>query len=144
MRTTLLVLSLLALSSNGARAAPTAEQRVLAAQELWKQAMVKKDRAAFEKVLHPDLTYAHSSGLVETKAQAIEHVMKSSAIWERVEFSDTQVRLHGRTAVVTGKVDYHQRGKEKVNVINLRVLTVWLEGAQGWQMIARQATRPSP
>jgi ketosteroid isomerase-like protein len=120
------------------------EGEVLAAQERWKQAMLKKDRAAFEKVLHPELRYAHSSGLTETRAQAIEHVLGSTAVWEKVEFADTQVRLHGDLALVTGRVDYHQRGKTKITVINLRVLSVWVKGPSGWQMIARQATRPTP
>jgi hypothetical protein len=59
---------------------------VLAAQDLWRQAMTRKDRAAFEKVLHPDLRYGHSSGLIETKPQAIQHVLGSTAIWERIDF----------------------------------------------------------
>jgi hypothetical protein len=29
-------------------------------------------------------------------------------------------------------------------VINLVVLTAWVKGPQGWQMIARQSTRPAP
>ena len=127
-----------------ARAVAPAEKEVLAAMETWKQAMVTKDRAKFDKVLHPDVSYAHSSGLIETKAQAIDHVVKGTAVWEAVNFADTRVRVLGNTALVTGKVDYHQRSKDKLTVINLLVLSVWLKGPQGWQMVARQATRPTP
>ena len=36
----------------------------------------------------------------------------------------------------------HQRNKDKPTTISkLTVLTVWVKGAQGWQMIARQAVR---
>jgi ketosteroid isomerase-like protein len=70
-------------------------------------------------------------------------VLKSDATWERVDFADTAVRVQGETALVTGKVDYHQRGKSgKATVIKLVVLSVWVKGPSGWQMIARQATRP--
>lgn len=120
------------------------EQEVLAAQDLWRQAMTRKDRAAFEKVLHPDLSYGHSSGLIETKAQAIQHVLGSSAVWERIEFRDTKVRVSGNTAYVTGKVDVHQRGKQNRTLIKLVVLSVWVKERAGWQMLARQATRPEP
>ena len=116
---------------------------VLAAQELWRQAMIKKDPAAFEKVLHPALSFGHSSGQLETKAQAIAHVLKSDATWERIDFADTTVRVQGETALVTGKVDYHQRGKSgKPTVIKLVVLSVWIKGPADWQMIARQTTGP--
>ena len=127
-----------------ASAATTPEQEVLAAQDLWRQAMTKKDRAAFEKVLHPDLRYGHSSGLIETKAQAIQHVLGSTAIWERIEFQDTVVKIQGDTAIVTGKVDVHQRGTKNRTLIKLVVLSIWKKGTPGWQMLARQATRPEP
>ena len=125
-------------------AATNPEQEVLAAQDLWRQAMTRKDRAAFEKVLHADLRYGHSSGLIETKAQAIQHVLGSTAIWERIDFQDTLVKVQGDTAIVTGKVDVHQRGTKNRTLIKLVVLSVWKKGPPGWQMIARQATRPEP
>ena len=125
-------------------AATNPEQEVLAAQDLWRQAMTRKDRAAFDKVLHADLRYGHSSGLIETKAQAIQHVLGSTAIWERIDFQDTLVKVQGDTAIVTGKVDVHQRGTKNRTLIKLVVLSVWKKGPPGWQMIARQATRPEP
>ena len=44
------------------------EKDVLGAMDAWKQATMKKDRAALDKLLHPDLTYSHSSGKTQTKA----------------------------------------------------------------------------
>src|SRR5262249_42876080 len=125
-----------------APAAPSGkEKEVLAALDAWKAAMMKKDRAAFEKVFHPDLTFAHSSGLIETKAQAIEHVCGGAATFEGIDFADTKVRVYGNTALVTGKVDYHQKENGTVNLVKLVVLTTWLKGPHGWQMVARQAAR---
>ena len=122
-------------------AASSDEKAVLAALDAWKEAMVKKDRAALEKIFHPDLSYAHSSAMVETKAQAIPHIVGSPG-WEAIELSDTTVRLQGKVAIVNGKTDMHQRNKDKPTTISkLVVLTVWVKGAKGWQMIARQAVR---
>jgi ketosteroid isomerase-like protein len=128
-------------------AAPTAfaaspgEKAVLAALDAYKDAMVKQDRAALEKVFHAELSYGHSSAMVESKAQAIPHIVDGSG-WEAIEFSDTTVRVKGNLALVNGKTDMHQRNKGKPTTISkLVVLTVWLKGPQGWQMIARQAVR---
>ena len=121
-------------------AASSGEKAVLAALEAWKVAMLKQDRAALEKIFHSELSYAHSSALVETKEQAIGHVLRSAG-WEAIDFADTTVRLQGKVAIVNGKLDMHQRGKDKITVAKLIALTVWVKGPKGWQMIARQAVR---
>jgi ketosteroid isomerase-like protein len=129
-----------------ARAADAgAEKAVLAAQDAWKQALIKKDRAAFDKVLHPDLRYGHSDGHIEDKATAIKMIVDGAADWQAVNFADTNVRVLGNTAFVTGKVQYLEREHGQLSEINLVVLSAWVKEARGaWQMIARQATRPAP
>jgi ketosteroid isomerase-like protein len=128
-----------------AAAADPAEKPVLAALETWKQALIKKDRAAFEKVLHPDLVYGHSDGHFEDKATCIKMIVDGKAVWEAVDFADTKVTIRGgNTAFVTGKVEYREREDGKLFQIKLAVLSVWVKGPQGWQMIARHATRPTP
>jgi len=144
MRTSILALCLSVLGAAPALAGAPAEKEVLAAMDAWKQAMIKKDRAVLDKLLHPDLTYGHSSGVVENKAQAIEHVMSTKVEYVGINFSDTKVRLQGRTALVTGKADLQERTDGKDRTVNLVVLSVWVKGAPGWQMIGRQATKPTP
>ncbi len=116
------------------------ERGVLAALDAWKDAMLKRDAAALEKIFHEDLSYGHSSAQVETKAQAIPHAVNSAG-WEKIDLSDTTVRLHGNVAVVNGKTDMHQRGKDKISISKLIMLTVWVKNGKSWQMLARQAVR---
>jgi ketosteroid isomerase-like protein len=140
MRRFLVAFILLALVPPVAFASP-AEKEVLEAMDLWKQAMLKKDVAAFDKVFHPDLTFGHSSGLMENKTQATDHVVKSTTVYEDVRFADTKVSVIGNTALVTGKVKYLKHPKDQqVIVQDLVVLSVWVKTAKGWQMRARQAT----
>ena len=135
----LLSAALLAPAANDA----TAEKDILAALDIWRQAVIKRDRASLEKVLHPDLVYCHSNGLIETRAQQVQHMVGSSVDYEAIDFADTVIRVRGAMAMVTGKVVYHQVSKKgDKTVIKLAVFTVWTKGAQGWQMIGRQSTRP--
>jgi hypothetical protein len=147
MRKLVLLLSAFAfvLVVSPAFAAAPNEKSVLAALEAWKEAMLKKDRAALEKLFHADLTYTHSSAATETKAQAIPHIVDGLG-WEAMSFADTTVRIQGNVALVNGKLDMHQRNKDKPTTISkLLNLTVWVKGKgkdyDGWQMIARQAVR---
>jgi hypothetical protein len=125
-------------------AAPTgskAEKDVLAAMDAYKEAMIHKDGATLDKLLSNDLTYTHSGGQLETKADVIKSIASGKTIVEAMDFSDTSVRLYGNIALVKGKVDlYHS----KTNIVHMNVLHVWMKGPQGWQMVARQATRLIP
>src|SRR5690349_15369800 len=112
MRTTVLALAAVCLLAGQpgqpALAAAPAEKEVLAAMDAWKQAMVTKDRAGLDKLLHADLSYGHSSGVVENKAEAIQHVVGNAGTYVSITFADTKVRVRGTTALVTGKADYDE------------------------------------
>ncbi len=144
MKNLALAIGLCLLFAAPAGAASNDEKDVEVALEIWRQALLKKDKAAFDKVLHPEVVYGHSNGDLEDKATAIKHVVDGAATWEAVELTDTKIRVRGNTAFVTGKVMYRERETEKLEVVNLAVLSVWVKGKAGWQMIARQATRPKP
>src|SRR5947209_13235676 len=95
-----------------------AERDVLAAMDAWKQATMKKDGAALDKLLHPDLTYSHSSGMNQTKAEVLKAVTTGKATTEAIEFSDTTLRVYGNTALVRGKVDMRNNTAGKSTTSN--------------------------
>ncbi len=121
-----------------------AEKEVLAAMDAWKQATMKKDRAALDRLLHEDLTYSHSSAQNQTKAEVLDSVMNGKATVEGIEFADTKVRVYGSTALVKGKVDITNNTAGKSTTAHLDILHVWIKGSHGWQLVARQATRLTP
>jgi len=121
-----------------------AEKEVLAAMEAWKQATLKKDGAALDKLLSNDLTYSHSSGHTQTKAEVLQSVTAGKATVEAIDFSATTVRVYGNTALVKGNVDIRNNTDGKSTTANLNILHVWVKGPQGWQMVARQATKLAP
>jgi ketosteroid isomerase-like protein len=130
-----------ALIVSAASTGSKADKEVLAAMDAYKEAMIHKDGAALDKLLSNDLTYTHSGGQLETKADVIKSITTSKTIVEAMDFSDTTVRVYGNMALVKGKVDlYHS----KTNIVHMNVLHVWMKTPQGWQMIARQATRLIP
>lgn len=118
-----------------------AEAEVMAAMEAWRHAMMKRDGAALERLYHPDLSYGHSNGSIETKPEAIQHIVTSKTNYAAVDLVDTKVRVHGNFALVTGRVNYKQVTDGKPSDVKLFVLHVWTRGPEGWQMIGRQATR---
>jgi ketosteroid isomerase-like protein len=117
------------------------EKDVLGAMDAWKQATMKKDRAALDKLLHPDLTYSHSSGMTQTKTDVLDAVTKGKSKVEAIDFSDSTVRIYGKTALVKGTVDITNSTDGKSTKSHLSILHVWIKDGQGWQMVGRQATK---
>ena len=119
---------------------PGDEKDVLAAMDAYKNAMIHKDAAVLQKLLSEDLTYIHSAGQHETKADVLKGITSGKTIIERIDFTETAVRFYGKTALVQGRVDLWHSA---TNIVHMNVLHVWINGPHGWQMVARQATRLS-
>lgn len=110
---------------------------VLAAMESWKQAVLKKDAAALDRLLHPDLTYSHSDGKTQTKAD----ILKSPGNTQSITFGESSVRVYGDTALVKGPIEIVSIASGTPTATHLSVLQVWLKGPNGWQMVARHSTK---
>ncbi len=123
---------------------PKTEKEILATMDAYKQALMKKDAAALSRILSDDLVYTHSSNLHENKTAVLES-LKGNTVVEAIDFKDLKVRVYGNSAVVVGDVDFRNNAGNGATVSKLNVLHVLVKGPQGWQLVARQATRyPEP
>jgi hypothetical protein len=134
------------LADEGANSAekvtPEVQKELLAAVEVWKQAVISKDRARLAQVFHDDLSYGHTTGEVQTKAQTIDRILNNKATYEAIDVSDVNIRVYGKLALLTGKFAFHINKDGARTVSNLSGIDVWIAGPQGWQLLARQLTRP--
>jgi len=114
------------------------DKEVLAVMDTYKDAMIHNNAAVLEKLLHDDLTFVHSAGQLERKADVLKSVSTGKNVIVRMEFSDTSVRTYGNTALVRCRVDlWHS----ETNIVHMNVLHAWIKTPAGWQLTARQATR---
>ena len=130
----------------------------MAAMNAWINATVNQDIATLEKILHDELTYTHSNANTQTKAQVIQDVKEGRAPMG-IELAETTIRIYGNTALVKSMVTV--RGRPRNPPQNaagnpgrpegagsgpapLSILHVLIKGPHGWQVAARQATRPGP
>ena len=131
---TLLLLALPAFAADSSKA----DKDILAALDTWKQAMLKGDAATLDKLYHKDLVYTHSTAKVEMKAECIANATKTGGVSKGIEMHDITTHVYGNTAILKGKFDMISAE----GVLNhLDVLMVWMKSPQGWQILARQATK---
>ena len=118
------------------------EQQVLQAEKDRFAAMVKGDRAALEKLLSDDLTYTHSTALLENKEQFIKSVTSGNIDYVSIvpNEADWKVRVNGNTAVVNGVAAVNVIDTGKDRKIRIRFTTVQANRGGAWQLLAWQST----
>ena len=112
---------------------------VSAAVEALRKAMIAADRSALEKLTADELSYGHSSGRLETKAQFIEALTSGKSGFSAIELSDQTIDIVDKTALVRHVFNGASR-RESAN-LKLSILTVWLEQQGQWKLVARQAAK---
>jgi hypothetical protein len=108
--------------------------------EALRKAMLSKDKGQFEMLCADELTYGHSSGKLETKAEFITGATSPKWHWKSLEFLQLSTKLVGDAgiarSIMTGA--YEIEGGT-VKSISDGVLMVWQRQGSQWRLIARQA-----
>ena len=118
------------------------EQQVLQAEKDRFAAMVKGDRAALEKLLADDLTYTHSTALLENKEQFLKSVTSGNIDYVSIvpNEADWKIRVNGNTAIVNGVAAVNVIDTGKDRKIRIRFTTVQANRGGAWQLQAWQST----
>lgn len=118
------------------------EASVAVAVEALRKAMVEGDKANLEKFAHEGLTYGHSGGKVETKAEFVENIANGNSDFVTIDLTGQTIYVAGKTAIVRHRLNATTKDKGKdPATVNLAILTVWVKEKKEWKMVARQAVK---
>jgi hypothetical protein len=136
-----MVLPAAATAQNGSMGKP--EQQVLQAEKDRFAAMVKVDEAALNKLLSDDLTYTHTSALMQTKKEFIDSLKGGTIKYLSVTptEADWKVRIVGGVAIVNGAAAVHVIDHGNDLSFKIRYTNIHTNRAGYWQMMAWEATR---
>lgn len=133
----LLLLMTLSISVFAAMPKADDEKAVLAAIKQYQDGMVNHDPASVAKVLADDLSYTHSSALMENKADVLKGIT-GVVKYNSIEFKSTKVRQYGNTVITSHEAMFNS----PTAASHVYVTMVWVKQAAGnWQMVQRQATK---
>jgi hypothetical protein len=118
----------------------SAEDDVLAAEDRRYEALLGPDLPTLERLFHDRLSYAHSSGVRDTKDQYLEKIRNGYYDYARIDHPVERVDVLGNTAVVIGRMtaDLTVQGTQKT-IDNLS-LAVWTKDSEEWQLVAYAST----
>ena len=114
---------------------------VLEAEDRRYQAMLDADLDALDRLCADELSYAHSSGARDTKAEYFARVRAGFYVYRRMDHPVERVEVVGDTAIVVGRMtaDVDVDGTPKT--IDNLALAVWTRKPDGWRLLAYAPTR---
>jgi len=130
------------LRSSSAIAESADEAAVAQAVEALRQATFGQGKAQLDALCAEQLSYGHSDGRVQNKAEFITGVMTRKAILKSLTLSDHTIAVVGANAIARHKWASESETDGKVTSTKIGVLQVWLKQDGAWKLLARQAVRP--
>ena len=118
----------------------TAADDVRDAHTRWWNALLDEDVAVLDTLLADDLTFHGPSGGTTTKAAYLDRLRSGRLAYDSVAAAEPLVRVHGVTAIVTGRADilFQSDGQPRMEGLYYTAVYGWT--ALRWRMLAWQST----
>lgn len=127
------------LRSSGVRADASDEAAVKANVEALRKALLAADKGQLEQLAADQLSYGHSSGKVQTKAEFIDGVATRKSVVKSLDFPNLTVAVAGDAAIARHLYVSESETDGKPNHVKIGVLAVWQKQGGNWKLLARQA-----
>ena len=118
----------------------TAADDVRDAHARWWNALLDEDVAVLDTLLADDLTFHGPSGGTTTKEAYLDRLRTGRLAYDSVAAAEPLVRVHGVTAIVTGRADilFQSEGQPRTEGLYYTAVYGWT--APRWRMLAWQST----
>ena len=124
-----------------AQTANKLEREIIKLEQERVAALTQGKTAKLEQLLADDLTYTHSSGRVDSKAQFLDSLKSGSVKYESMTHSNVKVAVYGNTAVMRGESEMKLLSGGRPVAFRIRFLSVYVKKEGRWQLTAWQSTR---
>ncbi len=113
---------------------------VRAAVKQFNKAVVKKDTALLNKLLHDSLSYGHSNGWIENKTELKNDLYNGTLTYNTVDQKEISVIMNDKVATVRGDVLFNVDYNEYDSLdFDLHVMQTWVWHEGKWKMLNRQS-----
>lgn len=120
---------------------PEPAAAVAAAHDARIAATISADLSALGAMMTDDLTYTHSSGVTETKAEFLEALHSGKYVYRKIDAGQRRIRVHGEAAVVSGPCHLVIEPGGKRSELDLYFSELYVRQGGVWKMALWQSTR---
>jgi ketosteroid isomerase-like protein len=106
--------------------------------EALREALLKADKAQLERLTAEQVSYGHSDGRVQNKAEFIDGVMTRKATVKSLNFPDLKIAVAGDAAIARHLYESESEMDGKTTNTKIGTLQVWQKQGGNWKLLARQ------
>lgn len=136
----ILTIVLFQLSGTAQNTSKSKEEKDVAARvESLRQALIDANSKELTDLTSKELSYGHSSGVVQNQSVFIEKLVNGESDFVTIEFQNQTIEVVGDLAIVRHNLAAHTKDSGVEKDIKIGVMLVWQKQKNKWLLIARQA-----
>lgn len=120
------------------------ETEIAARVESLRQALIDADANKLKDLTSGDLSYGHSSGVVQNQSIFIEKLINGESDFVSIEFQNQTIKIIGDVTIVRHNLAAHTKDSGMDKDIKIGNMLVWQKQKSKWVLIARQAFKLPP
>jgi len=119
------------------------EQAVAKRLEAFRAAQMIKDGKALAALIMPELSYSHSSGVIQDKDEFLKGATDTASKFISLDYKDPTIKVVGDAAIVR----FHWMAESeavadgKKSSTNLGILMTWVKRGGEWKLLDRGSTK---
>lgn len=117
------------------------EKAVASAVENLRKAMIDGDSVMLDKLTFEKLSYGHSGGHVDNKAEFINKLTTGKSDFVTLDLSEQTISVNKNVAIVRHKLSAQTNDGGKPGEVHLLVMLIWQKVHGSWKLLARQAVK---
>lgn len=113
-------------------------------EALHKAIFEEKDSAAIQNLVAENVTYGHSTGLLENKPVMLHNAVHSVESYKNLSLERLSTTYAGTTAIVRYILRGEVSKEGTASPLNIAIMQVWAKQKGKWMLFARQAVKVPP
>ena len=105
------------------------------------KAMIEKDSTQLNLLIHSDLIYSHSNGLVENKVEHIHTILSGYIVYKQIAYEEFKIRKYEKWTLTNGIIHVTGTIDNRAFDIRLRFSGTYIEVLGQWELINWQSTK---
>jgi ketosteroid isomerase-like protein len=116
-------------------------QKLLALHKKKFEWLIGRNYDSLMAVMDEKLLYIHSNGLAESRDDVMKNLKNEVISYTQSDVTESQVRLFGNSAIVTGKGAFAGKAKGTPFLLNLSYTEVYVQTNGKWKLVSRHACK---